>query len=117
MSIEQRQSLAQCTVQCNCMCRHASCSCRCRGMLDMAHQLCADIERPLVSAYMWQKLTVARMRVLLCEDAELWRVAGTKLIRQKAAQELRLGTPFPGVVLSPMGQVSRNSGVPESIRH
>lgn len=30
-------------------------------------------------------------------------VAGTKLVRQHAAEELRLGTTFPGVVLSPVG--------------
>lgn len=36
---------------------------------------------------------------------DLCWAAGTKLVRQKAATELRLGTSFPGVVLSPAGQV------------
>lgn len=37
--------------------------------------------------------------------------AGTKLVRQKAAVELRLGVSFPGVVLSPAGQVRRIQAV------
>jgi len=30
--------------------------------------------------------------------------AGTKLVRQKLVAELRLGIPFPGVILSPVGE-------------
>ena len=32
------------------------------------------------------------------------RCTGTKLVRQKVVSELRLGVPFPGVILSPNGK-------------
>ncbi|DBA93348.1 TPA: hypothetical protein ACH3X2_003625 [Trebouxia sp. C0005] len=32
------------------------------------------------------------------------RCTGTKLVRQQVVSELRLGTPFPGVILSPNGK-------------
>lgn len=32
------------------------------------------------------------------------RCTGTRLVRQGVVQELRLGVPFPGIILSPMGK-------------
>ena len=32
------------------------------------------------------------------------RCTGTRLVRQRVVDELRLGVPFPGVVLSPVGK-------------
>jgi len=32
------------------------------------------------------------------------RCTGTRLVRQGVVEELRLGVPFPGIILSPMGR-------------
>ncbi len=32
------------------------------------------------------------------------RCTGTRLVRQRVVQELRLGVPFPGIILSPVGK-------------